>query len=75
MSSDQNGHFLRDPDRLEHEQQIPKDERGTNIRDLDAPEIMKIKQVQSSNQFQLKPSVETQGRNLKKTLMNIGNQS
>ena len=59
MSSDQNGHFLRDPDRLEHEQQIPKDERGTNIRDLDASEIMKIKQVQSSNQFQLKPSVET----------------
>ena len=27
--SDQNGHFLKDPDRLEHEQQITKGERGT----------------------------------------------
>ena len=60
MLSSQNSHFLKDPDRLEYEPQITKDEKGANIRDLDAPEIIKIKRAQLRDP-QSKPPVETQG--------------
>ena len=54
---------------------VTKDEKETNIRDLDAPEAMKFTQVQPSDRVQLKQSEETQRRNLKETPKNIGNQS
>ena len=72
-SADQNSYTLKNTNRLRH--RITKDERETNIRDLDAPEIVNFKQVQTSDQFQLKQSEEIQGRDLKKISMNIGNLS
>ena len=74
MLSSQNSHSWKDPDRLEHEQQITKNERGANIRDLDAPEIMEVKQAQLRDP-QSKPPVETQGGNLKEIPRNMCNPS
>ena len=54
---------------------ITKDKRETDIRDLDAPEILQFKQVQPSDRFQLKQPEEAQGRYLKEISKNIGNQS
>ena len=52
MLSSQNSHFLKDPDRFEYEVaplelQITKDEtyNRANIRDHDAPEIIKVNQA------------------------------
>ena len=71
--TDQNSYTFISIDRLGHS--ITKSERETDIRDLDAPEIMEIKQVQPSDRFHLKQSEETQGRALKEISMNIGNQT
>ena len=54
---------------------ITKDKRETDIRDLDAPEILQFKQVQPSDRFQLKQPEEAQGRYLKEISKNIGNES
>ena len=70
--SSQNSHSSKKPDRLEHEQQITANEKGANIRDLDTPEIMEVKQAQPRD-LQSRPPVETQGRNLKGISRNMCN--
>ena len=70
--SSQNSHSSKDPDRLEHEQQIMANEKGANIRDLDTPEIMEVKQAQPRD-LQSRPPVGTQGRNLKEISRNMCN--
>ena len=62
-TADQNSYTFINTDQLGHS--ITKGKRETDIRDLDAPEIMEIKQVQPSDWFHLKQPDETQGRDLK----------
>ena len=71
--TDQNSYTFINIDRLGHS--ITKSERETDFRDLNAPKIMEIKQVQPSDRFHLKQPEETQGRALKEISMNIGNQT